>query len=73
MFNSLGNLATDPSAALLVPDFTTGRTLHLSGTAAVEWTDAGTGAPDEVTGRRVRFHPTAVVAGEHPALIAVPG
>ncbi|GAB3826313.1 pyridoxamine 5'-phosphate oxidase family protein [Dactylosporangium cerinum] len=71
MFNSLGNLATDPSAALLVPDFATGRTLHLSGTATVEWTEPGTGAPDEVTGRRVRFHPAAVVAGEHPALVAV--
>ncbi|MET7418685.1 pyridoxamine 5'-phosphate oxidase family protein [Dactylosporangium sp. NPDC005555] len=70
MFNSLGNLAADPAAALLVPDFTTGRTLHLSGTATVEWTEAGTGAPDEVTGRRVRFHPTAVVAGVHPALTA---
>ncbi|MEU0558383.1 pyridoxamine 5'-phosphate oxidase family protein [Dactylosporangium sp. NPDC006015] len=70
MFNSLGNLATDPSAALLVPDFATGRTLQLSGTAAVEWTEPGTGAPDEVTGRRVRFHPAAVVTGEHPALVA---
>jgi uncharacterized protein len=71
MFNSLGNLATDPSAALFVPDFGTGRTLHLSGTATVEWTEAGTGAADEVTGRRVRFHPTAAVTGEHPALVAV--
>ncbi|MEV4518568.1 pyridoxamine 5'-phosphate oxidase family protein [Dactylosporangium sp. NPDC049525] len=73
MFNSLGNLATDPSAALFVPDFGTGRTLHLSGTATVEWTEAGTGAADEVTGRRVRFHPTAVVTGEYPALVAVAG
>ena len=73
MFNSLGNLATDPSAALLVPDFGTGRTLHLSGTATVEWTEAGTGAADELTGRRVRFHPTAVVTGEHPALVAASG
>ncbi|MFF5231809.1 pyridoxamine 5'-phosphate oxidase family protein [Dactylosporangium sp. NPDC000521] len=70
MFNSLGNLAADPSAALLVPDFTTGRTLQLSGTAAVEWTEPGTGAPDEVTGRRVRFRPAAVVTGEHAALVA---
>lgn len=70
MFNSLGNLAADPAAALLVPDFRTGRALHLSGTATVEWTTPGTGASDEITGRRVRFHPTAAVAGEHPALIA---
>ncbi|MDG6108518.1 pyridoxamine 5'-phosphate oxidase family protein [Dactylosporangium aurantiacum] len=70
MFNSLGNLAADPSAALLVPDFRTGRTLHLSGSATVEWTAPGTGAADEITGRRVRFRPTAVVAGDHPALVA---
>jgi predicted pyridoxine 5'-phosphate oxidase superfamily flavin-nucleotide-binding protein len=31
MFNSLGNLASDPSAALLFVDFSTGATLHLSG------------------------------------------
>jgi predicted pyridoxine 5'-phosphate oxidase superfamily flavin-nucleotide-binding protein len=54
MFNSLGNLTVDPSAALLFADYATGRTLHLSGTAAVEWT-----GPDPMvegdTGRRVRF------------------
>jgi predicted pyridoxine 5'-phosphate oxidase superfamily flavin-nucleotide-binding protein len=33
MFNSLGNLAVDPAAALAFIDFTTGDTLHLSGTA----------------------------------------
>ena len=36
MFNSLGNLAVDPTAALLFLDFTTGRTLHLSGQAVLE-------------------------------------
>ncbi len=35
MFNSLGNLAVDPAAALLFIDFATGRTLHLSGRAAL--------------------------------------
>lgn len=73
MFNSLGNLAADPAAALLVPDFTTGRTLHLSGTAMLEWTGPDPGAADEITGRRVRFHPAAVVAGEHPALVTGSG
>jgi len=52
MFNSLGNLAANPEAALLFLDFTTGAALHLSGAASMEWT-----TPDEHdTGRRVRFH-----------------
>src|ERR1700675_4690823 len=37
LFNSFGNLAVDPEAALLFLDFPTGHTVHLSGTAAVEW------------------------------------
>lgn len=49
MFNSLGNLAVDDTAAVWVADFRTGRTLHLSGRATVEW-DAATD-----TGRAVRF------------------
>ncbi|MEU3986304.1 pyridoxamine 5'-phosphate oxidase family protein [Streptomyces sp. NPDC026672] len=62
MFNTLGNLAVDPTAALLFSDFTTGRTLHLSGRATVEWTSPG--APgDDGTGRRVHFVPEHVVAG----------
>lgn len=40
MFNSLGNLEVDPRAALLFVDWTTGATLHLSGTAVVDWTGA---------------------------------
>ncbi|MFC5952826.1 pyridoxamine 5'-phosphate oxidase family protein [Pseudonocardia lutea] len=69
MFNSLGNLAVDPAAALLVVDFATGDTLHLSGTAQVDWT--ATGADDEGgTGRRVRFAVEALVAGPPIALRA---
>jgi predicted pyridoxine 5'-phosphate oxidase superfamily flavin-nucleotide-binding protein len=67
MFNSLGNLGVDPAAALLVPDFSTGRTLALSGTAEVEWTDAGVPGDDGRTGRRVRFTPARLVAGILPA------
>jgi predicted pyridoxine 5'-phosphate oxidase superfamily flavin-nucleotide-binding protein len=52
MFNSFGNLAVDDAAALLFIDFTTGRQLHLSGTAAVEWLENPT---EEATGRQVRF------------------
>lgn len=62
MFNSFGNLAVDPAAALLFVDFANGTTLHLSGTAQIEW--AATGAGDDGgTGRRVRFTVEAVVAG----------
>ncbi|MCB0938614.1 MAG: pyridoxamine 5'-phosphate oxidase family protein [Mycobacterium sp.] len=60
LFNSLGNIAVDPSAALLFIDFDTGTTLQLSGTAALTWDDS---APaDEVhTGRGVSFTPERVV------------
>ncbi|HEY1572544.1 MAG TPA: pyridoxamine 5'-phosphate oxidase family protein [Pseudonocardiaceae bacterium] len=61
MFNSLGNLAVDPEAALLFVDFATGRTLHLSGTAELEWIAPGSAGDDDGTGRRVRFHPAHVV------------
>lgn len=64
MFNSLGNLAVDDSAALLFLDFATGRALQLSGTAVLEWTDPGTLGDDGSTGRRVRMHPDAVVASD---------
>jgi len=55
LFNSFGNLAVDPTAALLFLDFSSGRTLHLSGTAEVEWGTAGRAAGDGGTGRRVVF------------------
>jgi uncharacterized protein len=63
MFNSFGNLAVDPAAALLFADFGTSRTLQLSGTAVVEWTEPGAAGDDGGTGRRVRFTPGRVVAG----------
>ncbi|HEY2195834.1 MAG TPA: pyridoxamine 5'-phosphate oxidase family protein [Actinomycetospora sp.] len=62
MFNSFGNLAVDPAAALLFVDFPAGRALHLSGTARVEWEVSGAG-DDGGTGRRVWFDVEAVVAG----------
>ncbi|GAA4772884.1 pyridoxamine 5'-phosphate oxidase family protein [Actinomycetospora chlora] len=68
MFNSFGNLAVDPEAALLFLDFTTGATLHLSGTAVVDWSAAG----DLDTGRRVEFHVEAVASGSTIPLRAGP-
>jgi predicted pyridoxine 5'-phosphate oxidase superfamily flavin-nucleotide-binding protein len=61
MFNSFGNLAVDPSAALLFIDFDTGTTLHVSGTAAVEWV-----TPSDIdggTGRRVNLTVESVAWG----------
>jgi predicted pyridoxine 5'-phosphate oxidase superfamily flavin-nucleotide-binding protein len=63
MFNSFGNLVVNPEAALLFIDFRTGDTLHLSGTATVEWGEPGAPGDDGGTGRRVRFTVQRVVAG----------
>ncbi len=63
MFNSLGNLAVDPAAALLFIDFATGRTLHLSGRAALQGTQPGTPGDDGYTGRRIRFRLDAATVG----------
>ncbi|HEY1820899.1 MAG TPA: pyridoxamine 5'-phosphate oxidase family protein [Trebonia sp.] len=63
LFNSFGNLAVDPEAALLFIDFDTGRTLHLSGTAEVEWDAAGRPGDDGRTGRRAVFTLQRLVAG----------
>jgi len=63
LFNSLGNLAVNSEAALLFPDFATGRTLQLSGTASIEWGEAGRPGDDGYTGRLVRFAVREVAAG----------
>jgi hypothetical protein len=55
MFNSFGNLAVDPAAALLLVDPRTGRVLQLSGRAEVLWD-----VPASPTGRRVAFEVEAV-------------
>ncbi|OBI14898.1 hypothetical protein A5712_29670 [Mycobacterium sp. E2327] len=64
MFNSFGNLAADPSAALLFVDFRAGITVQLSGRASVHWDDPG----DAGTGRRVQFSPEWVITTAIPAL-----
>ena len=63
MFNSFGNLAANPEAALLFIDFDSGGTLHLSGTAAVEWGSPGGPGDDGGTGRRARFSLERLVFG----------
>jgi predicted pyridoxine 5'-phosphate oxidase superfamily flavin-nucleotide-binding protein len=71
MFNSLGNLAVEPAAALLFVDFATGATLHLSGRAELDW--QASADADDVTGRRVRFTVEALAAGDAIPLRAVEG
>jgi predicted pyridoxine 5'-phosphate oxidase superfamily flavin-nucleotide-binding protein len=62
MYNSFGNLASDPEAAVLFADFRTGRTLHLSGSAVIEWDDPAPPGADGHTGRRARFTVGELVA-----------
>ncbi|MBX7435241.1 pyridoxamine 5'-phosphate oxidase family protein [Mycobacterium sp. Y57] len=69
MFNSFGNLAVDPTAALLFVDFQTGATLQLSGTATVDWHGPVEG-DDNATGRRVHFITRHVVASDITGLVA---
>jgi hypothetical protein len=63
LFNSFGNLAVNPEAALLFPDFGTGRALYLSGTAEVDWDAGGKPGDDGRTGRRAVFTLRRLVAG----------
>ncbi|GAA2722860.1 pyridoxamine 5'-phosphate oxidase family protein [Actinocorallia aurantiaca] len=44
MFLTLGNLELNPAAGLVVPDWTTGSLLHLTGTAETVWNEAETSA-----------------------------
>ncbi|MGO9353479.1 MAG: pyridoxamine 5'-phosphate oxidase family protein [Mycobacterium sp.] len=62
MFNSFGNLAVDDEAALLFIDFLTGATLHISGSAQVQWTQPGAATDDGGVGRHVAFSIDSVVA-----------
>jgi len=63
------NLAVDDEAALLFVDFATGATLHVSGTAHVEWTAPGAVGDDGGVGRRVVFSVDSVVATEEPRVL----
>jgi predicted pyridoxine 5'-phosphate oxidase superfamily flavin-nucleotide-binding protein len=67
LFNSFGNLEVDPQAALLFPDFDSGATLQLSGSARVEWGAPGQVGDDGHTGRRVRFTVERLVTGQRLA------
>jgi hypothetical protein len=62
LFNSLGNLAVDPEAALLFLDFDTDRVLQVSGTAEVGWDALALPGDEGQTGRRVTFAVQCVIA-----------
>jgi predicted pyridoxine 5'-phosphate oxidase superfamily flavin-nucleotide-binding protein len=52
LFNSLGNVAGDPQAGLLIPDFEHGRQLQLTATAEILWDQPD---PEGKTGGTNRF------------------
>jgi predicted pyridoxine 5'-phosphate oxidase superfamily flavin-nucleotide-binding protein len=62
LFNSFGNIVTDPTTALLFLDFTTGTALQISGRSTLEWVTPGAAGDDAATGRRVHFTPVHVAA-----------
>ena len=61
LFNSMGNIAENPEAALLFLDFGTGTSLQLAGRARLEWLPRGAPGDDAGTGRRVHFTPERIV------------
>ncbi|TQS43689.1 pyridoxamine 5'-phosphate oxidase family protein [Cryptosporangium phraense] len=63
MFNTLGNLEVNPRAGLLLPDWTTGTLIHLTGTAVVDW-DPGHAAAVPGAQRLVEFTVERVVRVE---------
>ncbi len=66
MFNSMGNIAVDPTVALLFVDFATGTAVRLSGTAELQWLAPGSPGDDGGTGRRVRFRTEEAVTTTLP-------
>jgi len=66
LFNTLGNLASDPRAGLLFLDFERDRSLQLTGTAAILWDTPADGvAPAPGAERAVELHVTGVVERLH--------
>ena len=71
MFNTLGNLAADPRAGLLLVDFERGGTLQVSGRARIEW-DRSAVAAYEGAERLVELTVEAVVEREGAAAVTRP-
>lgn len=65
MLMTLGNLTVNPAAGLLFIDWEVGRTLHLTGTAVIDWSaDTAAGFPGAE--RTVEFQVAKVVQIDHP-------
>ncbi|MEV4950236.1 pyridoxamine 5'-phosphate oxidase family protein [Streptomyces sp. NPDC053755] len=64
MFGTLGNLEVDPRAGLLLPDWSTGTLLQLTGTATVDW-DPGHAAALPGAQRIVEFTVEHAVQADH--------
>ena len=64
MYMTFGNLEVDPRAGLLFVDFEQGHTLHLTGTAKVDW-DRDRAAQWPGAQRIVDFDITRVVQLDH--------
>ena len=60
MFNTLGNIEVNPAAGLLLPDWSTGTSLQLTGTARVDWDEEHAAALPGAQ-RLVEFTVTEVV------------
>lgn len=56
MFNTLGNLAVNPAAGLVFPDFENRRVLQLTGTAEILWDQPDAANESGGTGRFWDFH-----------------
>jgi len=65
MFNTLGNLAVNPAVGLLFVDFASGRTLQVSGRAAVDWDRGRTTQVDDKAQRVIDVEIHAVREVEH--------
>jgi len=66
MFNTLGNISVNPRTGLVFPDFERGRTLQLSGLAAVDWESDRSAFPGAE--RLLVFTIESVIEIEQPSL-----
>jgi len=69
MFNTLGNLAVNPAAGLVFPDFENRRVLQLTGTAKILWDQADADGESGGTGRFWHFHSENWVETQLPSSI----
>ena len=70
MFNTLGNLAVNPNAGLVFPDFENRRILQLTGTAEILWNQADAAGESGGTGRFWDFHIKYWLETQLPSQIA---